>query len=320
MMQTKHTTIGHSALGLLPPFAILFAAGALVVSGVRDEPHLAASTSSSNDADGDGLVDRLEKVLGTSSTDADTDHDGYSDAEELARHSSTLQALSRPGAERGLQIGMSCYGEGGLLHLVVALYSTDHNLENKSIHFGMYARDRIVEIPPEYVLQRGMVDVLPAHDPAAMVTLLEVPLDPHIVQSCHDLTVFATVGYTGSGKVTEADTVHLLYIDGMVVLSMRDPNTYDPPPGLSMMPQHMGGGHIYRPLPTGEDEGPPPGWTEGEICYQETSTVAARGAYLMQEVVTAECVGGWDGYCAPSCSSSVGSTFTTIDPVVLIGG
>jgi hypothetical protein len=41
---------------------------------------------------------------------------------------------------------------------------------------------------------------------------------------------------------------------------------------------------------------------------------------ITQEVVTAECQDGWDGYCPSNCSSTVGNTYVTVDPVALIGG
>jgi hypothetical protein len=76
---------------------------------------------------------------------------------------------------------------------------------------------------------------------------------------------------------------------------------------------------IYMPLPLSEGDNPV-NWVPGEICVQQSSPVGSAGAVLTQEVTSAECQDGWEAACPPSCASSVGTTFTTIDPAVLIGG
>ena len=80
-----------------------------------------------------------------------------------------------------------------------------------------------------------------------------------------------------------------------------------------------GQGTIYRPLTGGGDD-VPNGWAIDQICYQMSQAVAVNGAVVTHEVVSADCVSGWDGSCPPTCGSSVGSTFNSIDPVILIGG
>jgi hypothetical protein len=92
-------------------------------------------------------------------------------------------------------------------------------------------------------------------------------------------------------------------------------------------------GSIYVPLlpsPDGSGNGgngsgsgsggAPVSWEPGEVCFQRSSTVGVDGAGTTNEVITAECVSGWDGFCPPGCSSTVGSTFRTVDPLALIGG
>ena len=48
--------------------------------------------------------------------------------------------------------------------------------------------------------------------------------------------------------------------------------------------------------------------------------VGAGGGLITHEVVEAECRDGWDAYCKMDCSGSVGSTYNTLDPAVLVGG
>jgi hypothetical protein len=45
-----------------------------------------------------------------------------------------------------------------------------------------------------------------------------------------------------------------------------------------------------------------------------------NGAIITNEIVSADCMNGWDGFCPPSCTSTVGSTYETVDPLGLIGG
>jgi hypothetical protein len=61
-------------------------------------------------------------------------------------------------------------------------------------------------------------------------------------------------------------------------------------------------------------------WTPGQVCYQKTQAVGAGGGIITHEVVEAECKDGWDAYCKMDCPGSVGSTFNTLDPAVLVGG
>ena len=74
------------------------------------------------------------------------------------------------------------------------------------------------------------------------------------------------------------------------------------------------------PLPAGGSGDIPSTWSEGAVCFQRSTPVAVNGAVVTQEVVSAACMEGWEGYCPPTCSASVGSTFSTVDPIGLIGG
>jgi hypothetical protein len=127
----------------------------------------------------------------------------------------------------------------------------------------------------------------------------------------------------GSGILNTADKVRLLSIDGMIVLAMPDPTF---PSGgnanaNSLQNPHDSTQTIYVPLPLDDESGPPSSWTEGQICYQTSSSIAwGRDGVVTQEVTSANCIEGWDTSCAPDCSSAVGGTYTTIDPVTLIGG
>ena len=76
-----------------------------------------------------------------------------------------------------------------------------------------------------------------------------------------------------------------------------------------------------EPIPPAA-EGPsiPSSWVPGAICVQSSVTVGGAGAVVDKLIVEAECLQGFDSYCAPSCSSSVGTTYRTINPGAFIGG
>ena len=57
-----------------------------------------------------------------------------------------------------------------------------------------------------------------------------------------------------------------------------------------------------------------------QCAYQDWEEADAGLNDTYQEVVAAYCIEGWDGYCPPTCAASVGSTYSTLDPIGLIGG
>ena len=67
---------------------------------------------------------------------------------------------------------------------------------------------------------------------------------------------------------------------------------------------------------------PPPssGWVSGAICYQRSEVVGINGPRILHQIVEADCLEGWDSYCAGECAASVGTTYETVDPLALIGG
>ena len=73
-------------------------------------------------------------------------------------------------------------------------------------------------------------------------------------------------------------------------------------------------------MPLTQDEDPPALWSLGQICYQKSSPVGAAGMLVTHEVTRADCMDNWDAACPSTCTSSVGTTFTDIDPLALIGG
>lgn len=295
--------------------------GALLVHQERTKPHLAAVTVVAQDTDQDGLCDKLERVLGTSRVAVDTDGDGFGDGEELCRQTSPLFGSSLPSSRR-VSVGMSACGSRDKIDIAIGLYAKGVSISDLNVTVGIFASNRIIELSNSYVASHSHLQLLPTSDPFATNALLVFRIPPSAVHALGALTLFATVSNPGSGIVASADTVQLTSIAGNVVLVMPDPTV----PPVEMMMVAPGAvlsvGSIYVPLPLGsnDDMGYPATWVPDSVCYQRTSPTAVDGAVVTQEVVQSECRDGWDGACAPSCTGAVGSTFTTVDPLVLVGG
>lgn len=297
--------------------AVAIFAVALVAGGDR---RLAASTGSGPDPDGDLLIAAQEHVLGTSPTSADSDLDGFSDLEELARGSSPISSSSVPTGTLSTSVGMSAHGGAdGNIHVLAAVYSTLPNPRLLRVNFGIQIGRRLVTLSHEWVAAHGTLQVTTAADGQSLVHLVDLAFDPATILATGHMTVFSTIGVAGTSALQSADSVQLLGVDGVVVLIGPPPRPIINFHGGQSAPTLLGS--IYTPLPHGGPGGDiPASWSQGEVCFQRSSAVAVNGPVVTQEVVSASCVNGFEGFCPPSCVSSVGSTYATIDPITLIGG
>ncbi len=313
--------VGSSGWSLIAPLAVAVAGTAFVGTSLYSPPRLSAARSAPTDTDGDGLTDRQERILGTSIVRVDTDRDGFSDLEELARKSSPLFDEWRPNAER-LSIGMTAHGAEGKVHVMLAVYCRVEQLDSLRVMFGAQVGGRLFDLTNSRIFTTSEMIVMPAEDPRSLVALLDIPVAPDWIQRVREATFFATITGHGSTVANSADTAELRFMDDMILLVQDNPtyslNSTNSTAGHA--PAAGGGGTVFRPLPLDEEEEVPSNWSEDEICAQRSSPVGVSGAVVTQEVISAECQEGWDSSCPPSCSSSVGSTHTTIDPVILIGG
>ena len=304
----------RSGAAFLAPAAFLVAAGLLLGIGLRGPSSLSATTiPGSRDSDGDGIVDRQERILDTSPTSADTDQDGFSDAEELARRSSPIYSQMRP--EGGLQLGMSARAEMDGLHALVAVYLPNHDIQAVSLRIGMLIGHRVIQLP-QPLLAYGSVDFVPAADPNAVVALIDFPFSRTWVDLARHVTLFVTASRVGGPLVQAAGTLELSKWHDVVVLSMPDPFTANAYRNFGNVVARSSS--VIKPLT--DDGDAPPGWEPGEVCHQTSQAVSVSGSVVTSEVVSAGCESGWEGACPPDCSSSVGSTYSTVDPVILVGG
>ncbi|MFN0242375.1 MAG: hypothetical protein ACKVWV_05725 [Planctomycetota bacterium] len=261
------------------------------------------------------MSDRQEQILSTSAILADTDGDGFGDCEELARKTSPLHAQLRPVVER-VSVGTSVHGDRWKLRWVIALYLPDATMAWPLMTLGAQAGGRIIDLSRHQLLQQSTVTVVSAHDQRASVVLIDIPIPPQFVRAFGEVTFF-TVMSSDNGSMVSSALARLLRLDGMTVIVQPDGTTTA---SAQQWASSTGSASVYRPVPLDEEDEVPSNWTQDQICSQRSSPVGMSGPLITQEVTSAECQDGWDSSCPPSCSSSVGSTHTTIDPVVLIGG
>ena len=290
--------------------------GAVLAGVMTPRGELDAAELRARDADGDGLCDTQEEVLQTSVFAADTDKDGFIDTEEVARKTSAYSDQETP-LPAGMDVGMVARGEGGSVHALVAVYVRGGNLRDKELGFGLVLGESVIEIPPEALLEDASVSIVPASDPADVLVVIDIPFSSQLVHSFGSLCFYATLSSQGQGAVAAAAAIQVVSVDGIVHWVMPAQNGI---PGMGNRGA-TGAGSVYAPIPVdGGSGGLPSEWIPGEVCYQTTQVVGMQGGIVIQEVITAECISGWDSYCKPNCATSVGSTYTTFDPGSLVGG
>jgi hypothetical protein len=315
MIRSPTRARGWSA-GIGTPLAWTAASALALVAALPGDRRLAADGPPSDDADLDFLVDAQERVLGTSPILADTDGDGYSDLEELARGSSPLSASSVPAQPSPVHVGLTAHpGTDGMIHVLVALYSSDLTLRDTALHLGMQARRTLIPLSHEWVAAHSTFQITTTADGHGLISLLDLSISPATFQSLGQFSIYATASIVGSGVVQSAGSARFLCIGGVPVLQMAVPR----PTSSQSGPASSGRTSIYVPLPV-SGAGIPSSWSAGEVCFQRSSPVGVNGPIITEEVVDANCLTGWDAYCPPTCTATVGSTYTSVDPVGLIGG
>ena len=302
---------------LLAPLGVLVACGALLGIEMRRPASMLATTSTLPDLDIDGLPDSQERVIGTSPGLVDSDRDQYTDTEEFARGSSPIFQTSVPNSNVR-HLAMSAHGEADGLHALIGVYLPDSDFRAVDLRVGMVSGTRIAYLPETLIESRATLEFVGADRPEAAVAVVDFRFARSLVDRTGHLTMFATLARKGSGIVESVSVIELFNVGGVIVLAMPDPFSM---PALAMRGGAAAGsgGTIYKPLTPGGDD-TPRGWTMEEVCFQESQPVGVSGSIVTNEVISAECRSGWDGSCPSTCSASVGSTYTTIDPASLIGG
>lgn len=272
------------------------------------------------DTDLDGLSDAQEYVLGTKFDNPDSDGDGFSDSEELARASNPANAAMIP--EGGdVSVGMTANVELGALHLVTAIWRPAEVPEEEVLQFGALAGGRSVSLPMSWLLSRSTVERFTTA--RGQLTILDFAIDQQLVHNVGRLTFFAAVGVRGEGSFRHATKIEINVEAHRLMLAV--PSRMVPSSvlqGGGLQGGTMPGG-FHRPITGGtgwEPSDPPIDAHPAQVCYREAEVVGSNGAMITQEIVEAECIDGWDSWCSADCANAVGRTYTTIDPLSLVGG
>jgi hypothetical protein len=322
---------------------ILGSAALLAHDAAQPAPALNATASVALDSDGDGLPDLVERQLGTLIDGADTDNDGVKDGEEVARGSSPRMFHSRPRRGRAIDVGMVVHSRQSMLHMQLLVYTADGSLRGKNLVVNAFAGEegRVVQIPTDVLVRSGGLTSFETEDATGEVFVLDFAIRPRLVYASGTMSVSASVAAPGSGQSGSADSIDLVVIDGMIcqrldggeVLAALQSSggglsgTFDASGGVT------GAGSIFQPIynpGTGTGGGGsinggggnsnPAVTVPGQVCVQRTETVGVSGGAVVQEVVTADCYDGWDGFCSPSCLGTVGKRIRTLDPITYSGG
>ncbi len=263
-----------------------------------------------NDQDQDGLPDAQEVVIGSDAWFADTDGDGFGDLEEFARQSDFTSDTSLPTRD-AISAAISARGENPTLRLFVAIFQAPESAGHLDLRLGMLAHGRMFSIPSSYIAQHSVSRNVAT--PSGQITILDMAISTNLLVDGRNVSCFVYAFDKYDFTRRSAAVVDIFSIDG--VPAVRIPPRM--PPGASMAQQLAGS--IYRPIPPAGEAGIPPTWTPGQICMRTAMTVGVDGAILTQEVTRADCTPEWDAYCGNNCGAAIGSTYQTIDPVVLVG-
>jgi hypothetical protein len=284
----------------------------LVLLRAGADPGLAAASNQGRtDADGDGLSDQQELVLGTLPFRADSDRDTYSDLEELARGSEPMNPSVVP-ESAPLGLGSCASQENGYVRMLTAVYVEDAPLSSLRLDFGLIYRGRALRLAmPDFHYSTGFL--LPGRDSGDTLAVLEVGVPARLVHRLERLHLYAIVGSSNPAGERLVTTQSLASVGG-IVASIEQRRI-----GVSTSGGGSAQGVIYRPLAS-DDQITASGWEAGKICFQRTAAVGSNGVSIVFEVDGADCI-PMDTQCNPSeCAAGVGSSLDLPDPAALIGG
>jgi len=219
-----------------------------------------------------------------------------------------------------VDLAVSARGDSNRLVVVFAAYIGTLQPTDVNFSMGALLGGRVSNIPAWYFMREAWMTTVPGQIPGTSTVLVEMSLPPNFVHALGSVSLFGVLEDINTGAALAADVVDLGSASGVIYMRSK----------LLMQRsfQQVGGsgsnaplaGSVYLPIPPGGDGDIPMSWTPGQVCYQKTQAVGAGGGLITHEVVEAECRDGWDAYCKMDCSGSVGSTYDTLDPAVLVGG
>ena len=296
-----------AVLGWMVPLGVAVVAFVATLAG--PEAPLRANGESTDDTDGDGLNNVLEAGLAISPDLVDSDGDGWNDAEEMARKSLPHVHSSVPESAVA-SVGMQACMLQAKLNVSAAVYLPSASLSETELEFGVYAAGRWVPLPASSYASSLTFATVPTREPGQALVVVSAILPTFPLNRTGAMSVYARLRVEGS--VASAAVLNLV-LRQLVPMQILTPAEVSP-----LAEELLGTGLLYRPLGGSQV---PSTWTSGEICFQRLESVGTHGAVVTQEVTSASCISGWDGYCdSGSCSASVGTTVDLVDPSALVGG
>lgn len=305
------------ALALGAPLALLVGCALLFGASVKQPNTLSASWSIRIDSDTDGLTDAQEALLGTSPDAFDTDGDGFSDLEEIARRSDPLHPGGTPVLDT-VDLGMFSSYSDGMVSMNAAVYVPQGRLMETGFYLGAVLDGRPILIPGPAVAAASRKFLFRAANGGHLL-VVEVPVPDWMVHAMGQLSFFAGAAL---GDPLDPNTQRSIEVTTLASVAGIIASVEEAPPDLlegeEDDPGEAGGGVVYRPL--ADDDEIPSSLSSGQVCYQVTSPAGTNGANIVYEVNSADCV-PMDSYCSGAdCSASVGKVLELPDPGSLLGG
>ncbi|MFT5284446.1 MAG: hypothetical protein ACI8TQ_000602 [Planctomycetota bacterium] len=291
---------------------LAFAAGANL--GKATTLSATFGTQPTTDSDLDGFANSHEEVLGLSMDLSDTDSDGWSDVEEVARGSQPKNASSVPG-KTDVDVSVTGYMDDGLFHVIASVYLKGGVGSGHNFKLGFFHRGVAHMLPPSIYLPHAEVTLVPGQSATDAIYILDVSLPFRLVNLLGEVSFFALAETSRGGQSRETSHLNVV-VHGDIPFAVTTPGGSG---GSTSSGSHStsSGAGFYTPLtPMGNL---PAGSKTGRVCVQTSRVVGSGGGGVQLEVISASCQDG-DGTCVSSCGGSVGTTFGGLDPLVLVGG
>ncbi|MCP3920063.1 MAG: hypothetical protein GY711_31430 [bacterium] len=300
---------------VLSALGVTVALGLAGFAGQQSKAPLLAQIDRSHDSDADGIPNGQEIVLGTMPGIADSDFDGYLDGEELALQTSPKDSNSIPRVQ-DTSVGMTARGENGFLKLFVAVYTQEQSHQENNIRFAALMGDELVNLDFDRIVGTSTVSTVVV--PGGRLIGFDIPIAPELIVRHGSVTFFVVIGEPGSTDYLASACVDITTDQGILMMrrDARGPGTS----GSSVNNLSQGnGGSLFQPIPQSGQNAVPITWTPNKICFQRQEVTGVVGALVSVQIVEADCIDGWESYCASDCELTVGTTFRRVDPGALIG-
>jgi hypothetical protein len=203
------------------------------------------------------------------------------------------------------------------------------------------AGEHPVRIPADVMARLGEMRSIPASRRPAKLFLIDLPIKPRAVYAAGSLSLAATLAQRSTLSAS-ADAVDLIPLDGEIYLRLpwrrighaKLASEHVSGTGGGGLSETFDGGgatstSVFLPTfdPEHDDTSSASGSggtsgsnaIPGQVCIQKTRPVGVAGGAIIYEVVSSECVDGWDGFCSTSCGAALGTISRSLDPVTYGG-